>query len=266
MPMAKNFGDYLTFLRDLLSGVRFDTEVQIAGIREGLVGPYLDFSKPLRVLDIANGRLRPQTVILEAQGHRVFGIDIANRPEGGWEGWAYRFANRVFGRQSYRKFGSKGRLRLAAGDVSRLPYPDGYFDLATSVAAFEHFLDVPRVIGETWRVLRPGGVVFCAVHLFTSLSGGHNLEFSLAALDRLPAGAEPWDHLRKRKLPFSVPLNEWRIGQYVAEFSKRFEVLENYCHVQEGRAFLTQEIRAELAVYGEEELLCLSYVIVARKL
>jgi hypothetical protein len=103
------------------------------------------------------------------------------------------------------------------------------------------------------------------IHLFTSPSGGHNVSLTQIPLRRIPAHVEPWDHLRKRRLPFHVPLNEWRIDQYLAEFSKHFEILKHYCAMREGEGFLTPALEAELAAYSRDELTCGAYVIVARK-
>jgi hypothetical protein len=134
------------------------------------------------------------------------------------------------------------------------------------VAAFEHFLNVPAVIKGLSRVIRPGGLVWACIHLFSSPSGGHNVSFTEIPLRTIPAGVEPWDHLRKRRLPFSVPLNEWRRDEYLDAFSRYFEILKHYCAMQEGEEFLTPEIEAELASYSREELTCGAYVILARKL
>jgi len=48
--------------------------------------------------------------------------------------------------------------RVTIGDPSRLPYPDGHFDLVFSDQVFEHALDQDRVFAELHRVTRPGGV------------------------------------------------------------------------------------------------------------
>lgn len=45
-------------------------------------------------------------------------------------------------------------------DAHDLPFPDGSFDLAIAVAVLEHVADPQRCVGEIWRVLAPGGVVF----------------------------------------------------------------------------------------------------------
>lgn len=154
---------------------------------------------------------------------------------------------------------------LICGDVSILPFRNMAFDVVTSVAAFEHFLDVPRVVREIHRVLRPGGFAWILVHLFSSLSGGHNVGLSQVPLRRLPHGVAAWDHLRQRRLPFHVPLNQWRAAQYFSEFSKYFDILKHYCAMREGEDLLTPQIQSELANYTREELTCAAYVLVAKK-
>jgi ubiquinone/menaquinone biosynthesis C-methylase UbiE len=152
-----------------------------------------------------------------------------------------------------------------AGDVGILPFAAASFDLAISNAAFEHFLDVPSVLADLQRVLRPGGLLWVGIHLFTSPSGGHNVSFTQYPLRTLPPGAEPWDHLRRRTRPFTVPLNQWRKQQYLDAFAQHFEVLHHYCGLREGEHWLTPDLEAELADYTRDELTCGQLVIVARK-
>ena len=57
---------------------------------------------------------------------------------------------------------AKGRLaplRLSQGDATRLPYRNNAFDLIYCVDAFHHFGDQWAFIAESFRVLRPGGVL-----------------------------------------------------------------------------------------------------------
>ena len=44
------------------------------------------------------------------------------------------------------------------GDVQRLPFRDGSLDLVYATGLFEHVADERAVIGEIWRVLKPGGL------------------------------------------------------------------------------------------------------------
>ena len=124
---------------------------------------------------------------------------------------------------------------------------------------------LPAVVSEIRRVLRPGGLIYARIHLFTCPSGGHNVRVTEVPLRKLPKGVDPWDHLRKRRLPIDVPLNEWRRDWYLEEFEKRFDILKQYCAMREGEELLTPEIEAELSTYTRDELTCGAYVIVARK-
>ncbi|NCC37557.1 MAG: SAM-dependent methyltransferase, partial [Chloroflexia bacterium] len=146
-----------------------------------------------------------------------------------------------------------------------LPFAADSFDLAVSQAAFEHFLNVPAVVQDLARVVRPGGMLWIGIHLFTSPSGGHNVSFTQYPLRTLPRGAEPWDHLRQRRRPFTVPLNQWRKHQYLEAFAQHFEIVKVYCNLREGEQWLTLAIEAEISAYTRDELTCGQLVIVARK-
>ena len=83
-------------------------------------------------------------------------------------------------------------------------------------------------------------------------------------LQTLLDGIDAWDHLRKRRLRFHVPLNELRIQQYLDEFGRHFEIVKHYCAMKEGEHLLTPEIEAELSKYSRDELTCGAFVIVTR--
>ena len=261
--MINMLKDYIRFGLQLGTGGRTRHESWIANLRYADLLHYLNGKRPVTVLDLANGQLRPQYKILRAQGYHVYGIDIVNQPRQGWQSRAYKFARRLYACRI--KNGSNTDDTLICGDVSSLPFRDQAFDMITSVAAFEHFREVPKVLKEVHRIARPGALVWVLVHLFPSLSGGHNVSLSQVPLRHIPRGIDPWDHLRKRRLPFHVPLNEWRMDQYLAEFRKNFEILKHYCAMREGEHLLTKKIESELSAYSRDELTCGAYVIVARK-
>jgi ubiquinone/menaquinone biosynthesis C-methylase UbiE len=256
--------DYVRFGWQLVTGWRLKHELWIAKLRDADLASYLDRKQSLKVLDLANGRLQPQYKILRAQEHQVYGIDMVNRPKTDLQDYAYMIARRLYERD-FRASHSRPGNTLICGDVAVLPFRDESFDLVTSVAAFEHFIDIPLVLEEVYRVIRQDGMLWVLVHLFTSPSGGHNVALSEIPLRAIPNGIDPWDHLRKRRLPFHVPLNEWRRHQYLEAITKHFKVLKHYCAMREGENLLSPEIQAELSGYSPDELTCGAYVIIAQK-
>lgn len=80
------------------------------------------------------------------QGARVAGADIAAA--------TVAQARRVL---------AAHRPLVAAGDVRRLPFADGSFDLVYSMGTVEHFQDTAGAVAEIFRVLRPGGRVILGV-------------------------------------------------------------------------------------------------------
>jgi ubiquinone/menaquinone biosynthesis C-methylase UbiE len=263
--MSPQIADYPRYAWQLLTGARSSGEAGLAEMRARDLAPYLDTTRPLQILDVANGRLRPQYTILKAAGHHVYGIDLVNRPQKSRVDVAYQIARQMYAWKLGTLKEGANTGALICGNVGALPFPDGYFDLAISAAAFEHFLDVPTVVAELQRILRPGGVAWVSIHLFTSPTGGHNLSFTEFPLRTVPAGVDAWDHLRKRRLPFTVPLNEWRKEQYLDVFARHFEILAHYCGMREGEDLLTPEVEAALSGYSRDELTCASLIIMARK-
>lgn len=263
--MSQYTTDYVRYAWQMVNGFRVKHELSLAELRERDIQPLLATKRSLKVLDVANGRLRPQLAILKSAGHEVYGIDLANRPLATRINYAYSVARQIYRWKLDLPKGALSDNTLLCGNAGLLPFPSESFDLATSIAAFEHFLDVPSVVEELYRVLRPGAFVWVCIHLFTSLSGGHNLSFAQIPIRTIPSHVHPWDHLRERRLPFHVPLNEWRMSQYVEEFGRHFELVRHYCALHEGDHFLTPELKAELKEYSRDELTCYAYIILARK-
>jgi len=54
------------------------------------------------------------------------------------------------------------RVRVERADATRLPYPDGAFDLAVAVHVWHHVGDWRAATAEAHRVLRPGGALLLA--------------------------------------------------------------------------------------------------------
>ena len=257
--------DYLRYAWHLVSGTRARHERMIDGWRRRDLEQYVNGSRRFDVLDLANGRLRPQCQLMTTAGHTVYGVDLANLPTRAGIDIAYAPARWLYQRSLGMSAGVVPSHHLVAGTADALPFADASFDLVSSVAAFEHFIDVPNVVSEIHRVLRDGGLAWVCIHLFSSLSGGHNIGYVDVPATRLPRGMEPWDHLRERRHPFTVPLNRWRRDQYLDEFASKLQVFKHYCALKEGESLLTPALEATLAGYDREELLSATYIIVATK-
>ena len=144
-------------------------------------------------------------------------------------------------------------------NIENMSFPAGVFDIVISNNAFEHIASMSQAISEVHRVLKPGGITYTRIHLFTSLSGGHNLDL------RNPYKIPPWNHLRSKNYTAPVYLNRLKEHEYISLFKARFEILNIIDGLYIGKDLLTPSIRAELSDYSEEELLKMHITIVARK-
>jgi SAM-dependent methyltransferase len=68
-----------------------------------------------------------------------------------------------------------GGYEVRGADAAALPFPDESFDIVFSSCAFEHFADVPAVLAEARRVLRPGGALVTDYGPLWTHPHGHHL-------------------------------------------------------------------------------------------
>lgn len=79
-------------------------------------------------------------LLLEADpGRKLFGLDLSEEM------------------LSVARAKLQGRAALTVGDSERLPYPDSVFDVVYCNDSFHHYPAPEKVLGEVFRVLRPGG-------------------------------------------------------------------------------------------------------------
>src|ERR1035437_3493797 len=239
-----------------------------------------------RVLDLGCGQTAAHSLILASRGADATGIDIevptltmgprtfvrvARR--NGLERALKSLARHVlFDRGFFRDLAAAtGRpvrakdIDLRVMDAKHMGFPDSTFDLIFSQNVFEHIDDVPAVVAEINRVLKPSGIAIVTPHLFASLSGGHNLAWHYP----LKKGAEkvpPWDHLRDCRFPANAYLNGLKLQDYRVAFAA-MDVEREEFGTEGGERYLTPEIEQELAAkgYSREDLLTYNVTFYARK-
>ncbi len=94
-------------------------------------------------------------------------VDLASG-EGYGAAWIAEVAESVVGvdidaasvRHASARYASCGNLRFLRGDIEQLPLADGCADAVTCFEAIEHVPNPRRVVEETVRVLKPGGLFF----------------------------------------------------------------------------------------------------------
>lgn len=248
---------------------------------------YLGPLEGLRVLDLGCGKSYWLTLLLASAGARVTGADTEVVAPGPGLAKYARIARRngleralrtfvweiLFARPYYRELARLSPFPLRFQDLDlrpidgrRLPLDDGEIDVVVSHEVLEHVADPQALVDELARVMQPQGRTYLYVHNWTSLSGGHHIAWKYP--DTEPSRVvPPWDHLRENRYPY-VPsyLNRLREHEWRRLFERRFAILDWFPTAEEGRALLTDDIRAELAGYSERELLTKGFVIVARPL
>jgi 2-polyprenyl-6-hydroxyphenyl methylase/3-demethylubiquinone-9 3-methyltransferase len=75
-------------------------------------------------------------------------------------------------------------VQVIAGDARALPFPDSCADVVVAGEVFEHVPDLPRVVSEACRVLRPGGTLICD----TIAATRQGRFVSITVAERIPGG------------------------------------------------------------------------------
>ncbi|MCU1678992.1 MAG: 2-polyprenyl-3-methyl-5-hydroxy-6-metoxy,4-benzoquinol methylase [Frankiales bacterium] len=120
------------------------------------------------LLDVAcgGGLLAPH---VDGKGYRHVGVDLSDS------------AVRVAARK---------RIFVVRADAGRLPFADGAADVVVAGEALEHVTDLPAVVAELCRVLRPGGLFVADTIANTALA--RLIVVTLA--ERIPGGAPKGIH------------------------------------------------------------------------
>ncbi|MFC2009341.1 methyltransferase domain-containing protein [Chloroflexota bacterium] len=248
-----------------------------------ILAPYIGEVKRKTILDVGCGELYPFTLLLHNMRNTVTGIDTVyvdvDSPVykrywttirmDGYKRFVESFLLEILfkKRAFYEQLQNLCDFPLTTNSidirhmsVEEMDFSEKTFDIVISNAVFEHIRNVPQALSEINRVLKPGGIAYAYIHLFTSLSGGHHPNWQ--DFNKVP----PWDHLRQKKFPLNDCLNRLREHEYISLFQHNFEIIQiKYIEEKEPKDLLYPEIRAELGDYSEEELLKRGIMIVAQK-
>lgn len=138
---TRAYYDKISAVYDLLAE-RSEGPVRQAGVDK------LGLRPAERVLEIGYGTGHSLVELARAVGPegKVFGIDLSDRM-------------RARAQERLEKEGLSARVELTTGDAARLPYSDGSVDAVFMSFTLELFdtPEIPRVLAECKRVLRPGG-------------------------------------------------------------------------------------------------------------
>jgi SAM-dependent methyltransferase len=246
--------------------------------------------KAMRALDLGCGSNAPMTLLLHAAGCRVTGVDhylgyrwgLGMSPqrytsylrEAGLARTLRKFAGELaFDRVYYQTLSEATGLRLTEDgldlrrlDVRKPDLPLREFDVVHSNATWEHISDVPAANRTLAQSLKPGGVAYIEIHLFPSISGGHDLPWIVPGRTVL-GDIKPWRHLRDPQWKEPVILNRLRERDYRKAFEETegLEILDWKTEYTEGHDYLTDQIRRELPDYTDDELTKRSIIVVVQK-
>lgn len=104
-------------------------------------------ARPGRMLEVGSGR-GSLSSHFAAQGWQPTLLDTS--PE------VLAIAKDIFARNGHR-------AEFIVGDANKLPFDDRQFEVVASIGLLEHFEDASATIDEQWRVLAPGGWLFCYI-------------------------------------------------------------------------------------------------------
>jgi SAM-dependent methyltransferase len=117
-------------------------------------GDYRPSSLPLRILDAGCGTGALLDRLQSWPGVELYGLD--------YSGQALAYTRQ------------RGHHHLIQGDLTRLPFPDGTFDVVTALDVVEHIREDEGALREVNRILRPGGVLLVSVPAYRFLWGPHD--------------------------------------------------------------------------------------------
>ncbi|HEY0281642.1 MAG TPA: class I SAM-dependent methyltransferase [Rhizomicrobium sp.] len=148
-----DFDRFLNFATDHPAIVKRDHLLQKLTIFN-FVAPVVERHKPETILEIGCG-LGFHSALLTNYG-RVFATELEVPGS-----FAAIDTNVSGGRATVFRELAKSEIRFATNDGRTIPFPDRSFDLIFHNSVIEHVPDPAAFNRETWRLLKPNGIVIC---------------------------------------------------------------------------------------------------------
>lgn len=175
-----------------------------------------------------------------------------------------RFRKTLLRRLGAPAFPTTPVLRMSATEMT---FPQESFDFVYSHSVFEHIDDPAAALAEIERVLRPGGVAYVSVHLYTSHAGSHDPKLLADGIPVPPL----WPHLRPAFAHTVHPntyLNRLTLAEWRDLFEAAFPGVTYVADRQDeelGDALRELRAAGELTEYTDEELLTVNLIAIWRK-
>ena len=146
--------------------------------------------------------------------------------------------------------------RLLTHDACKLTLPEKSLDLIISEDVFEHLPreSIDELVKRMALWLKPDGLALIRPNIFTGIRGGHLAEW-FTVEEGKQRRSEPWEHLRKRRFPSRVYLNELTRADFRGKFVTSFKILEERVKIPDlGKTYLKGAAALDLKDFPEEEL------------
>jgi SAM-dependent methyltransferase len=150
------------------------------------------------------------------------------------------------------------RPKVLRRDACATGFSSRSFDCIISFSVFEHLPDPEAVLHEIARLLRPGGVSYHIVHIYTSDSGAHDVRTFVRNRSTFPY----WCHLQPGKAHLSVPncyVNKLSLPAWTSLFERCWPAaairLLRDSDVKKVAALAELRAHGLLREYADEELL-----------
>lgn len=122
---------------------------------------HVEVKKDFTILDVGcGGGQTVDTLAAAARDGKVYGVD-------------YSATSVAASRSRNARAIAAGHVDIREGSVSKLPFPDGMFDLVTAVETHYYWPDLVADMREVLRVLKPGGTFLLIAEAY---KGGGSLE------------------------------------------------------------------------------------------